>query len=120
MRAACCDDRILESIAEPWVRRDGAVSFVKPAGRGRHLDRAHHIATAHQPDPHDLIQNACGWLLRECRKGDPGRLEEYLMELGPAMPRTTVRYAIQRFPQAQPKRIQENTRKPSLTGPASV
>jgi hypothetical protein len=42
------------------------------------------------------------------------------MELGPAMPRTTVRYAIQRFPQAQPKRIQENTRKPSLTGPASV
>jgi 3-methyladenine DNA glycosylase AlkD len=103
-----------------WVRRASAVSFVKPAGKGRHLDRAYRIATALQPDPHDLIHKACGWLLRECGKSDPSRLEEYLMEHGPAIPRTTVRYAIEGFPQAQRKRILENTRKPSLTGLASV
>jgi 3-methyladenine DNA glycosylase AlkD len=87
-----------------WVRRASAVSFVKPASKGRHLDRAYRIATALQPDPGDLIHKACGWLLRECGKADAARLEKYLLKHGPAIPRTTVRYAIERFPAA--KRIE--------------
>jgi 3-methyladenine DNA glycosylase AlkD len=93
-----------------WVRRASAVSFVKPAGRGPHLDRAYRIATALQSDSHDLIQKACGWLLRECGKADTGRLEKYLLKHGPAIPRTTVRYAIERFPAAERKRLLTDTR----------
>ncbi len=94
-----------------WVRRASAVSFVKPAGKGRHLDRAYHIATALQPDSHDLIHKACGWLLRECGKADAGRLEKYLLLHGPAIPRTTLRYAIERFREAKRHRILDDTRR---------
>jgi 3-methyladenine DNA glycosylase AlkD len=94
-----------------WVRRASAVSFVKPAGKGRHLDRAYRIATALQLDSHDLIHKACGWLLRECGKADAGRLEKYLLKHGPAIPRTTLRYAIERFPAAKRREILEDTRR---------
>ncbi len=96
-----------------WVRRASAVSFVKPAGKGRHLDRAYRIATALQPGSHDLIHKACGWLLRECGKTGAGRLEQYLLKNGPAIPRTTLRYAIERFPEAKRKRILALTRERS-------
>jgi 3-methyladenine DNA glycosylase AlkD len=95
-----------------WVRRASAVTFVKPAGKGRHLDRAYRIATALEPDTHDLIHKACGWLLRECGKADAKRLEGHLLKHGAAIPRTTVRYAIERFSDAKRRRILEATRKP--------
>jgi 3-methyladenine DNA glycosylase AlkD len=94
-----------------WMRRASAVSFVKQAGRGRHLDRAYRIATALQPDFHDLIHEACGWLLRECGKADTDRLEQYLLKHRPAIPRTTLRYAIERFPQTKRRKILEDTRR---------
>jgi 3-methyladenine DNA glycosylase AlkD len=93
-----------------WVRRASAVSFVKSAGKGRDLDRAYHIATALQPDSHDLIHKACGWLLRECGKADARRLKKYLLLHGPAIPRTTLRYAIERFPAEERKRLLRDTR----------
>lgn len=93
-----------------WLRRASAVSFVKPAGKGRYLEHAYRIATVLQPDSHDLIHKACGWLLRETGKADAARLERYLLEHGSAIPRTTVRYAIERFPESKRKRILQKTR----------
>lgn len=93
-----------------WVRRASAVSFVKPAGKGVHLDRTYRIVTILLPDKHDLIHKASGWLLREAGKADAVRLERYLIEYGPVIPRTTVRYAIERFPDAKRRKILEKTR----------
>ena len=59
------------------------------------------------PDKEDLIQKAVGWLLREAGKVAPEKLEAYLLANGPAIPRTTVRYAIERF--------DDTTRKSLLT-----
>lgn len=84
-----------------WVRRAAAVSLVRLAARGRSLDEAYGVARALTADREDLIQKACGWLLREAGKADPGRLEEYLRVHGPDIPRTTVRYAIERFAPAK-------------------
>ena len=100
-----------------WVRRASAVSFVKLAGKGRHLDRVYRIVTALLPDPHDLIHKATGWLLREAGKADAPRLRRYLLRYGPAVPRTTIRYAIERFPEAQRGRIQQITRPKTLSHP---
>ena len=100
-----------------WVRRASAASFVKFAGKGRHLDRAYRIVTALLPDPHDLIHKATGWLLREAGKADSHRLERYLLRYGPAVPRTTIRYAIERFPEAQRGRILQITRPKTLSHP---
>src|SRR5712692_656653 len=93
-----------------WVRRSSAVVFIKSAGKGRHLDCAYRIVTTLLPDSHDLIQKANGWLLREAGKADSMRLERYLLKHGPAIPRTTVRYAIERFPEAKRRNILESTR----------
>jgi 3-methyladenine DNA glycosylase AlkD len=81
-----------------WVRRASAVSLVRLAARGLALDDVYGVATALGGDSEDLIQKAVGWLLREAGKSDPARLERYLRANGPAIPRTTLRYAIERFP----------------------
>lgn len=83
-----------------WVRRASAVSLIVPMRYGQGLDTAYRVARALHGDEADLIQKAVGWMLREAGKYDRTRLERYLLQHGPAIPRTTVRYAIERFPPA--------------------
>lgn len=56
------------------------------------------------------MHKAVGWLLREAGKADRKRLERFLLDNGPDIPRTTVRYAIERFGKADRKRLLEATR----------
>lgn len=93
-----------------WVRRGAAVAFVELAGEDPFRDDPYEIATALQGDREDLIQKAVGWLLREAGKDDRDRLEAYLLEQGPRVPRTTLRYAIEKLPKDDRKRIMAATR----------
>ncbi len=93
-----------------WVRRAALVALVPLARRGQHLALAYSIATKLQRDKNDLIQKAAGWLLRECGETNPRRLATYLLAHGPQVPRTTLRYATERFPKAQRDEIMERTR----------
>jgi 3-methyladenine DNA glycosylase AlkD len=93
-----------------WVRRAAAVSLTPFARRGRCLDIAYGVAAALLGDPEDLIHKAVGWLLRECGKTDDRRLEAFLLAHGPRVPRTTLRYAIERFPDRRRKRLLAATR----------
>ena len=80
-----------------WVRRASIVGLIPLARKGRGLDLLYANAQTLHADPHDLIQKAVGWALREAGKADTRRLERYLRANGPSIPRTTVRYAIERF-----------------------
>lgn len=101
-----------------WVRRASAVGLVPLARRGVALDAAYATVTALRADPADLIQKAVGWLLREAGKTDSVRLERYLIENGPAIARTSVRYAIERFdPDARARLLRITRAEPS---PASA
>jgi len=95
---ACIDDVCTwHSHRNLWVRRASAVALLPAIRRGLVLDQAYAVALALHADPHDLMHKAVGWLLREVGKRDADRLAAYLRTHGPAIPRTTVRYAIERF-----------------------
>ena len=93
-----------------WVRRGAAVAFVPLARRGRHLATAYRIATRLFGDKEDLMHKAVGWLLREAGRTDMQRLTKFLLANGTRMPRTTVRYAIERFPESERRRLLAATR----------
>lgn len=80
-----------------WVRRASVVALIPLARHGEALDLLYANAKRLHADRHDLIHKAVGWALREAGKADAGRLERYLRANGPSIPRTTLRYAIERF-----------------------
>jgi len=93
-----------------WVRRAAIVSLIPRVRFGESLDLAYEIARRLHGDREDLIQKAVGWTLREAGKRDMARLERYLRVNGPSIPRTTVRYAIERFVPAKRRALLEATR----------
>jgi 3-methyladenine DNA glycosylase AlkD len=93
-----------------WVKRASAVSFLKLSKKEQYLPTIYEIATRLFSVDDDLIQKATGWLLREAGKRDMGRLERFLLRHGPAIPRTTLRYAIERFDRKKRKEFLMKTR----------
>ena len=93
-----------------WARRTAIVTLVPFARRGRYLDEIYAVSPKLFGDSEDLIHKSLGWLLREAGKTDMERLRRFLPKHGPAIPRTTLRYAIERFPQPERKRLLTATR----------
>lgn len=89
-----------------WEQRIGIVSTMWFIRQGQ-LDDTYALVDIflQKPSPlHDLLQKACGWLLREAGKHDTDRLYDYLLQHRAVMPRTMLRYAIEKFDE---KRRQE-------------
>jgi 3-methyladenine DNA glycosylase AlkD len=93
-----------------YVRRASAVGLIGLARRGRDLDEAYEAALALAADDHHLMHKAVGWLLRESGKADGARLERFLRRHGYRLSRTSVRYAIERFPLKKRRELLEVTR----------
>ena len=89
-----------------WEQRIGIVSTMTFIRHGQLCD-TFAIADILLHHPHDLIHKAVGWLLREAGKKDKHALEAYLLEPESqqlryqTMPRTMLRYAIEKFPEAE-------------------
>ncbi len=90
-----------------WEQRIGIVSTMQFLRHGE-LDDTYAIAEVFldKPKPlHDLLQKAVGWLLREAGKRDEQRLKEWLSTRCQTMPRTMLRYAIEKFSDEERKRF---------------
>ncbi len=87
--------------ASLWERRMAVMATFYYIKRGR-FQHTLLLAGKLLDDPHDLIHKAVGWMLREVGKRDLQAAEEFLGKHCRHMPRTMLRYAIERFP--EPKR----------------
>ena len=85
-----------------WEQRIGIVSTMTFVRHGQ-LQDTFAIADILLHHPHDLIHKAVGWMLREAGKRDKEALVEYLKPRYQDMPRTMLRYAIEKFPEAERK-----------------
>ena len=83
-----------------WEQRIGMVSTMTFVRNGQ-LEDTFAIADILLHHPHDLIHKAVGWLLREAGKKDKAALVAYLQPRYQGMPRTMLRYAIEKFPEAE-------------------
>ena len=86
-----------------WEQRIGIVSTMTFIRHGQ-LEDTFAIADILLHHPHDLIHKAVGWLLREAGKRDKAALEAYLAPRFQTMPRTMLRYAIEKFPECERQR----------------
>lgn len=99
------DKKLLVTLAkskEMWERRIAIVStwyFI----RKNQLEWTFKIALLLLKDDHDLIHKAVGWMLREAGKKDETMLIEFLDQHATKMPRTMLRYSIEKFPDAKRK-----------------
>ena len=88
-----------------WEQRIGMVSTMQFLRHGQ-LDDTYAIAEIFlaKPKPlHDLLQKAVGWLLREAGKRDEQHLKDWLSTRYQNMPRTMLRYAIEKFDEDERK-----------------
>lgn len=83
-----------------WEQRIAIVSTLQLIRHGE-FDCACEIADILLMNEHDLVRKAVGWMLREVGKRDRRLLEAYLKPRYGQMPRTMLRYAIERFPKSR-------------------
>ena len=81
-----------------WMRRAAAVSLIVPAKRGRFLEESIGIADLLITDTDDMVQKGYGWLLKEVSREHTDVVFNYVMAHKRQMPRTALRYAIERMP----------------------
>jgi len=88
---------VLARSRDLWERRIAMLAtfpFIRAGEFGPAMDIADRLIT----DPHDLIHKAVGWMLREAGDRDPAVLQNFLARHAASMPRTALRYAIEKLP----------------------
>ena len=90
-----------------WMRRAAAVSLIIPARKGKFQDDILDIAGILLQDQDDMVQKGYGWMLKAASQADQKRIFDYVMSKRAVMPRTALRYAIEKMPEDMRKRAME-------------
>lgn len=80
-----------------WLNRASAVSLIVPAKKGMFLKEAFEICDILLTDPDDLVQKGYGWLLKAESEEHPKEVLAYVLKNKKSMPRTALRYAIEKL-----------------------
>jgi 3-methyladenine DNA glycosylase AlkD len=81
-----------------WMKRASAVSLIVPARKGLFLDDIFEIADIMLLDSDDMVQKGYGWMLKASSEANQKEVFEYVLGKKAVMPRTSLRYAIEKMP----------------------
>lgn len=81
-----------------WVKRAAAVSLIVPARKGEFLQDIFEIADSMLHDRDDMVQKGYGWMLKAASQAHQQEVFEFVMARKATMPRTSLRYAIEKMP----------------------
>ena len=90
-----------------WLRRGAAVTLIIPARKGKFLEEIKKIADSLLLDPDDLVQKGYGWMLKAASEANEQEIFTYVMRNKEKMPRTALRYAIEKMPKEMKKEAME-------------
>jgi 3-methyladenine DNA glycosylase AlkD len=81
-----------------WMRRASAVSLIIPARKGKFLKDIFNISNILLLDQDDLVQKGYGWMLKAASQAHQKEVFDYILKNKMIMPRTALRYAIEKMP----------------------
>lgn len=81
-----------------WMKRAAAVSLIVPARKGKFLNDIFEIADILLNDIDDMVQKGYGWMLKATSQAHEEKVFDYVMKNKKTMPRTALRYAIEKMP----------------------
>jgi len=81
-----------------WMRRASAVTLIIPARHGKFLKEIFELADILLTDKDDMVQKGYGWMLKAASEAHQDQVFEYVMNKKDIMPRTALRYAIEKMP----------------------
>lgn len=81
-----------------WVKRAAAVSLIIPARKGLFLRDIFEIADTLLLDKDDMVRKGYGWMLKATSEAHQKEVFDYVMSKKAVMPRTSLRYAIEKMP----------------------
>lgn len=81
-----------------WLKRAAAVTLIIPAKEGKFLPDIFEIADILLLDKDDMVQKGYGWMLKEASRQHQQEVFDYVMRNKKVMPRTALRYAIEKMP----------------------
>ena len=81
-----------------WMRRAASVSLIIPARKGKFLKEIFEIADILLLDKDDLVRKGYGWMLKAASESHQQEVFAYVMSKKSVMPRTSLRYAIEKMP----------------------
>ncbi|XHH08960.1 MAG: DNA alkylation repair protein [Candidatus Bathyarchaeia archaeon] len=84
-----------------WLRRAAAVTLIVPAKKGMFLAETFELCDVLLTDGDDLVQKGYGWLLKAQTEKNPNEVLAYVLRNKAVMPRTALRYAIEKLPKDQ-------------------
>jgi 3-methyladenine DNA glycosylase AlkD len=90
-----------------WLKRAAAVTLIIPAKNGKFLKDIFEISDSLLTDGDDLVQKGYGWMLKEASKMHQTEVFDYIMKNKKTMPRTALRYAIEKMPPDLKRRAME-------------
>jgi 3-methyladenine DNA glycosylase AlkD len=92
-----------------WMRRASAVSLIVPARKGLFLNDIFEIALILLQDKDDMVQKGYGWMLKVASQKHLEKVFNFVIDHKNVMPRTALRYAIEKMPVDMKKRAMDRS-----------